>query len=29
VMEKGIIRFDGPMDDLMADASIRARYLAV
>jgi branched-chain amino acid transport system ATP-binding protein len=29
VMEKGVIRFDGTMDDLMADASIRARYLAV
>jgi branched-chain amino acid transport system ATP-binding protein len=29
VMEKGVIRFDGPMEDLMADASIRTRYLAV
>lgn len=29
VMEKGFIRFDGTMDALMADASIRERYLAV
>jgi branched-chain amino acid transport system ATP-binding protein len=29
VMEKGIIRFDGGMDVLMADTSIRERYLAV
>jgi branched-chain amino acid transport system ATP-binding protein len=29
VMEKGVIRFDGGMDVLMADASIRERYLAV
>jgi branched-chain amino acid transport system ATP-binding protein len=29
VMEKGMIRFDGAMDTLMSDASIRARYLAV
>jgi branched-chain amino acid transport system ATP-binding protein len=29
VMEKGVIRFDGTMQALMADASIRERYLAV
>jgi branched-chain amino acid transport system ATP-binding protein len=29
VMEKGIIRFDGSMEALMADASIRERYLAI
>ncbi len=29
VMEKGEIRFDGTMADLMADASIRQRHLAV
>lgn len=29
VMEKGVIRFDGTMDSLMADGSIRERYLAV
>jgi branched-chain amino acid transport system ATP-binding protein len=29
VMEKGEIRFDGPMAALMSDASIRERYLAV
>jgi branched-chain amino acid transport system ATP-binding protein len=29
VMEKGIIRFDGSMDSLMSDASVRERYLAV
>ncbi len=29
VMEKGMVRFDGPMATLMADASIRERYLAV
>jgi branched-chain amino acid transport system ATP-binding protein len=29
VMEKGIIRFDGMMNELMADTSIRERYLAV
>jgi branched-chain amino acid transport system ATP-binding protein len=29
VMEKGVMRFDGTMDALMADASIRERYLAV
>ncbi|MGL4241137.1 MAG: ABC transporter ATP-binding protein [Beijerinckiaceae bacterium] len=29
VMEKGVIRFDGAMEALMADASIRERYLAV
>jgi branched-chain amino acid transport system ATP-binding protein len=29
VMEKGVIRFDGPMETLMSDAAIRARYLAV
>jgi branched-chain amino acid transport system ATP-binding protein len=29
VMEKGLIRFDGSMEALMADASIRERYLAV
>lgn len=29
VMEKGVIRFDGGMDQLMADASVRERYLAV
>jgi branched-chain amino acid transport system ATP-binding protein len=29
VMEKGLIRFDGAMETLMSDASIRERYLAV
>jgi branched-chain amino acid transport system ATP-binding protein len=29
VMEKGVIRFDGTMEALMADASIRERFLAV
>jgi branched-chain amino acid transport system ATP-binding protein len=29
VMEKGMIRFDGAMETLMSDASIRERYLAV
>jgi branched-chain amino acid transport system ATP-binding protein len=29
VMEKGVIRFDGKMEALMADASIRERYLAI
>jgi branched-chain amino acid transport system ATP-binding protein len=29
VMEKGVMRFDGTMEALMADASIRERYLAV
>jgi branched-chain amino acid transport system ATP-binding protein len=29
VMEKGVIRFDGPMETLMTDRSIRERYLAV
>jgi branched-chain amino acid transport system ATP-binding protein len=29
VMEKGVIRFDGGMAELMADASIRERHLAV
>ncbi len=29
VMEKGVIRFDGSMEALMADASVRERYLAV
>ena len=29
VMEKGVIRFDGPMETLMTDLSIRERYLAV
>jgi branched-chain amino acid transport system ATP-binding protein len=29
VMEKGLIRFDGAMEALMSDATIRERYLAV
>ena len=29
VMEKGLIRFDGAMETLMSDATIRERYLAV
>ncbi len=29
VMEKGVIRFDGAMETLMSEASIRERYLAV
>ncbi len=29
VMEKGVIRFDGAMEALMADGDIRERYLAV
>jgi branched-chain amino acid transport system ATP-binding protein len=29
VMEKGIVRFDGSMQTLMSDTSIRERYLAV
>ena len=29
VMEKGLVRFDGPMVTLMSDATIRDRYLAV
>jgi branched-chain amino acid transport system ATP-binding protein len=29
VMEKGVIRFDGAMETLMSDASIRERFLAV
>jgi branched-chain amino acid transport system ATP-binding protein len=29
VMEKGIVRFDGTMQTLMSDTSIRERYLAV
>jgi branched-chain amino acid transport system ATP-binding protein len=29
VMEKGVIRFDGTMEALMSDASVRERYLAV
>jgi branched-chain amino acid transport system ATP-binding protein len=29
IVEKGLVRFDGAMDTLMSDASIRERYLAV
>jgi branched-chain amino acid transport system ATP-binding protein len=29
VMEKGVVRFDGAMEALMADSTVRERYLAV